>query len=88
MNRGTAWRLAVIRSISLTVFNRWGGVVFETGDPAILWNGTYKNTGEVLPDGVYYYVCNVNYARLTGTELVQLKGYVHLQGGGANTPVN
>ena len=77
-----------VRSISLTVFNRWGGVVFETEDPAILWNGTYKNTGEVLPDGVYYYVCNVNYARLTGTELVQLKGYVHLQGGGASTPVN
>ncbi len=77
-----------VRSIALTVFNRWGGLVFETEDPAILWNGTYKNTGETLPDGVYYYVCNVNYARLTGTELVQLKGYVHLQGGSSNTPVN
>ena len=77
-----------VRSIELAVFNRWGMVVFETLDPAIQWNGTLKNSGEVLPDGVYYYVCNVNYARLTGTETMQLKGYVHLQGGGSGSPVN
>lgn len=77
-----------VRSIELTVFNRWGLTVFETLDPAILWNGTFKDTGEALPDGVYYYVCNVNYARLTGTETVQLKGYIHLQGGGTSTPTN
>ncbi len=77
-----------VRSIELSVFNRWGMVVFETNDPAIQWNGTLKNTGEVLPDGVYYYVCNVNYARLSGTETAQLKGYVHLQGGGTSSPTN
>lgn len=72
-----------VRSIELTVFNRWGMTVFETTDPAILWPGTYKDTEERLPDGVYYYVCNVVYARLAGDEVVQLKGYVHLAGGAA-----
>ncbi|MCC6939038.1 MAG: gliding motility-associated C-terminal domain-containing protein [Flavobacteriales bacterium] len=71
-----------VRSIDLTVFNRWGMVVFETTDPAIKWNGTLKDTNETLPDGVYYYVCDVIYARLAGDEVVQLKGYVHIAGGG------
>lgn len=77
-----------VRSIDMQVFNRWGSEVFSTQDPAILWNGTYKNTGETLSDGVYYYVCTVNYARLTGTETAVLKGYVHIAGSGSNTPVN
>lgn len=72
-----------VRSIELTVFNRWGLVVFETLDPDIRWSGTFKDTNETLPDGVYYYVCNVVYARLAADEVVQLKGYVHLAGGGS-----
>lgn len=77
-----------VRSIALTVFNRWGLSVFETTDPAIGWDGTFKDTGERLPDGVYYYVCDVVLARLAGDEVKQLKGYVHLLGGAATGPQN
>jgi gliding motility-associated-like protein len=35
----------------LTIFNRWGEIVFESYDPSKGWNGTYG--GEVVPDGVY-----------------------------------
>ena len=67
-----------VRSIDLQIFNRWGQVVFATMDPDIEWKGTYQDTNEVLADGVYYYLCTVNYARLSGTEMVQLNGYVQL----------
>lgn len=69
-----------VRTIDLQVFNRWGQVVFETMDPDIDWKGTYKETAEVLPDGVYYYTCSVIFARLNGEEQLQLNGYVHLMG--------
>jgi gliding motility-associated-like protein len=71
-----------VRSIDLTVYNRWGTAVFETVDPAVHWKGTYLDTGEVLPDGVYYYICTVTFARLAGDEPVVLKGYVHISGSG------
>lgn len=77
-----------VRSIDMQIFNRWGQVVFETLDPAIQWNGTYKDSGEALSDGVYFYVCNVVYARLSGSEVMQLKGYVHIAGSGAPARTN
>lgn len=70
-----------VKEIDLQVINRWGQVVFTTDDPAIEWEGTHQETGERLPDGVYYYVCHVVFARLAGDEVVVLKGYVHLIGG-------
>ncbi|RXK47197.1 gliding motility-associated C-terminal domain-containing protein, partial [Aquirufa rosea] len=38
---------------TLTIFNRWGEVVFETKDYKNNWGGEYNST--ILPDGVYYY---------------------------------
>ncbi|MBX2978406.1 MAG: gliding motility-associated C-terminal domain-containing protein [Flavobacteriales bacterium] len=72
-----------VKSIDLQVFNRWGQPVFESLDPDITWNGTHKDNGEPLSDGVYYYVCNVIFSRLAGDEVITLKGYVHLLGSGS-----
>lgn len=38
---------------SVTIFNRWGSIVFE-GNHEHFWDGT--NKGQLCPDGVYYYV--------------------------------
>jgi gliding motility-associated-like protein len=38
----------------LSIYNRWGQVVFETNDPAKCWDGRYK--GERQPTGGYVYV--------------------------------
>lgn len=35
----------------LTVYNRWGEILFESYNLATGWNGTYG--GEIVPDGVY-----------------------------------
>jgi gliding motility-associated-like protein len=37
----------------LQIFNRWGGLVFETEDQEIGWDGKYN--GEELDFGVYVY---------------------------------
>ncbi|PCH65864.1 MAG: hypothetical protein COC01_09220 [Bacteroidetes bacterium] len=43
----------------ILIFNRWGQLVFKTSDPAsIYWNGTTKNSGMNLIEGVYFYVLN------------------------------
>ncbi|MCG8573534.1 MAG: PKD domain-containing protein [Flavobacteriales bacterium] len=37
---------------SFTVFDRWGGIVFETDSPDMGWDGPYKSFGNVQ-DGIY-----------------------------------
>lgn len=68
-----------IDRIEFKVFNRWGGLVFETEDPDINWDGT-NLSGDALKDGVYFYVCRVFESRVTGvTEQEEiLNGPIHL----------
>jgi gliding motility-associated-like protein len=37
----------------LTIYNRWGELIFQTKDKSIGWDGTYK--GQMQPIGVYTY---------------------------------
>ncbi len=77
-----------VLEIDLQIFNRWGQVVFRSNDPDINWRGTYLESDQPVPDGVYYYVCNVTFGRLTGPQFKLLQGYVHILGGGASNNVN
>lgn len=77
-----------VDGIQLEIFNRWGQQVFTTEDPDIQWRGTYKNTNEPLPDGVYFYVCKVTFARLAGPEELILKGHVQILGSSAQQRFN
>lgn len=74
--------------IELEIFNRWGQQVFSTDDPDINWNGTHKDSNEPVPDGVYFYVCNVIFTRLAGEEQMILKGHVQVLGSGVQPRVN
>ena len=38
---------------SFRIYNRWGGIIFETTDITVGWDGTYK--GEICKEGVYLY---------------------------------
>lgn len=45
-----------IATFDLTVYDRWGQVVFAATDPFIPWNGTYQNGGgELMKQDVYAY---------------------------------
>lgn len=41
--------------VSLTIFNRWGKVIYETGSNYRPWNGNVR-PGDKAPDGVYFYL--------------------------------
>ncbi len=73
-----------VESIDLTIYSRWGNIVFETTDPAINWDGTNKDTKQPCTDAVYFYVCEVHEIHLTGIETRKLKGFVHLIQGPGN----
>lgn len=67
-----------VEKINITIFNRWGTIVFETEDPYILWDGKDQTNNQLCSDGVYYYVCDVYEKTLTGTLVRTLKGSVTL----------
>lgn len=76
-----------IEKVDMKIFNRFGLTVYETGDPAINWNGKYKNTGQDVAPGVYYYICDVYEPRIVGTVIRTLTGFIHLYSGeGTMTP--
>ncbi len=60
---------SIRRIYSLMVFNRWGGMVFQTNNINQSWNGKYN--GEYLPSGVYVYLveaeCPINGQRFIKT---------------------
>lgn len=68
-----------IESVELSVFNRWGELVYKTEDPHINWDGNNLN-GKPLPSGTYYYTCKVFEQRVSGTVPAQsiLRGYIDL----------
>ena len=68
--------IRAIESVEFSVFNRWGGIVFESTDPEILWNGENIQSDGVVTDGTYFYVCKVFTKRLSGIEPIKLSGYI------------
>jgi gliding motility-associated-like protein len=57
----------------VSIFDRWGVLVYESADPAQLWDG--KHNGKDVPEGVYYW--NAGYKNCTG-ELRAANGFVEL----------
>ncbi len=60
------------RNFSMTIWNRWGEMVFESNDPDVGWNGRKFNTGQDAPTGVY-----LVYVRFNGPrgEPFEMKGF-------------
>jgi len=48
-----------IASMILRIYNRWGQIVFETNNPALGWDGTYK--GNPQPMDVYAYALEATF---------------------------
>lgn len=65
--------LKYVRKYRFEVYNRWGELVFESDDPAQLWDGTYRGTN--CPEGVYFY--KLNYISLQ-QQFEYAQGTVHL----------
>ncbi|MGB0175829.1 MAG: PKD domain-containing protein [Owenweeksia sp.] len=49
-----------IENYNIRIFNRWGEMVFESGDINDTWNGNIMNLAEEAPSGLYTYQVVVN----------------------------
>jgi gliding motility-associated-like protein len=67
-----------VEKVDMTIFNRWGTVVYETGDPDINWDGKDKNTNQDCSQGTYFYVCKVYELTLYGMVPRELRGSITL----------
>lgn len=67
-----------VERIDITIYNRWGNIVFETQDPKINWDGKDWKNGTICADGVYFYICRVYEITLYGTKTRELRGSITL----------
>lgn len=45
-----------VTNFRMTIWNRWGEMVYETNNPNDKWNGEKHNSGGMSPEGVYIYL--------------------------------
>jgi gliding motility-associated-like protein len=62
---------ACTKQVAVTVFNRYGNIVYKNDNYQNDWDGTYN--GKPLPEGTYYYLAS--YTTITGNPL-KVKGDV------------
>jgi len=67
-----------VKNVDMNIYNRWGQLVFQTHDPYINWDGRHYQTGKILSSGVYYYICDVYEPRITGLEIRNMVGFIHV----------
>ena len=65
-----------VAEINLTIFDRWGKVVFQTHEPEINWDGKDKTTNQPCSDGTYFFVCEVTEITLSGAVQRTISGSV------------
>ena len=64
-----------IQDFQMTIWNRWGELLYETNNPDAAWNGSKHNSGKLVPPGVYVY--QVKYRDPRG-EPIELQGFATL----------
>ena len=52
--KGTGF-LFGLKSYNMTIWNRWGEMIFRATNPDDGWNGLKNNTGQQVPAGIYTY---------------------------------
>ncbi len=67
-----------VEKVNMRIYNRLGMLVYQTDNPLINWDGRYKNKNALVPPGVYYYLCDVYEKRLTGIEVRNITGFIHV----------
>jgi gliding motility-associated-like protein len=67
-----------VKEVDMKIYNRWGKLVYETTNPDIKWDGRHKDNNNIVPSGVYYYICDVYEPRLSGVMLRNITGFIHV----------
>jgi gliding motility-associated-like protein len=67
-----------VERVEMTIYNRWGNIVYETEDPDINWDGHDSKNRAKCSDGVYFYICKVYEITLYGIRPRELRGSITL----------
>lgn len=67
-----------VDKVQISIYNRYGKLVFQTNDPLINWNGKENNSGEDLPVGTYFYTIEYSEIRLVGLKPKARTGFIEL----------
>ncbi|MDA3779810.1 MAG: gliding motility-associated C-terminal domain-containing protein [Bacteroidales bacterium] len=68
----------LVKKVDMKIYNRLGELVYTTANPLIKWNGKYKDTNDQVPTAVYYYICDVYEQRISGLEVRNMVGFIHV----------
>lgn len=68
---GTAWKPG---TYEITIFNRWGEIVFQSEDPQQVWDGSHQNGAYYVSDDIYIYKMRVQSAH--GIEPMEYSGHI------------
>jgi gliding motility-associated-like protein len=63
LNDAFTWAFTQVESPILRIYDRWGGLVFESQDISGSWDGTQRQSGQAVPSGVYVYLLEGLYLR-------------------------
>jgi gliding motility-associated-like protein len=77
-----------IQKVDMTIYNRWGQIVFKTNNPDINWDGRNSTNGKIVTSGVYYYICDVYEPRIIGETVRNLTGFIHVFSGNSNQTIH
>lgn len=67
-----------VDEVKISIYNRYGKLIFQTSDPQINWNGKENNTGGDLPVGTYFYTIEYSEIRLVGLKPKARTGMIEL----------
>ncbi|MEN8223817.1 MAG: gliding motility-associated C-terminal domain-containing protein [Bacteroidota bacterium] len=65
-----------VEQLEISIFNRWGRLVFESNDIMVNWDGRNQQTNKECPEGTYFFICEVHEKTLTGLVQRTLQGSV------------
>lgn len=73
-----------VKKVDMTIFNRYGKIVYKTNNPDIMWDGRNMENNKLVSTGVYYYICDVYEPLISGDVVRTLTGFIHVYSGDDN----
>ncbi|MCB2207725.1 MAG: gliding motility-associated C-terminal domain-containing protein [Bacteroidetes bacterium] len=75
-NEGPANPYANVERVDMTIFNRWGKIMYTTDDPMINWDGKNQENGQDCPAAPYFYICDAYIITFEGIKKQTLQGSI------------
>ena len=68
--------ISSVQKFRITIFNRWGNIVYTSEDPFFKWDGKDQDNNQDCADGVYFYEGIISLYTLRGPIEKSVKGSI------------